>query len=797
MAHKTDVSGWPNAPAAPVAFNATEQDRDKVIADFISDANANKPADTAYFTKFVLAISSLYTGEFKTPDLGKKREDVAADLANVKPSAGSRWEVYRDQARDFLLESKTEDPAKVVMVYQLENGAFKTKGDEKTYSQQLEQQIDAELAKKTGKTMDSTAFATALIYLFRRGSTKAYDAVMKKVDGLKKNNFQPHPDMTAEWDLLNAFPPSRKLSTNAFYAQLGLLDQAVEKFYSTGTAVPALVGAQQPPGSASASSSSSAPASSSSSASAPAASSSSSVSPIATPNFAAKQAAIKATMDRKQQEMNQQLQDLVDLEAKVAQYENLLATVDGKTPLNDAENLRQRIAKKLFFQADSSPLKVMAGQILDNKQIQTDAAAANVSFVDQQAVLEKTYNDTKNIYEDVQTGIKTRADVVNAKLKQLRARSEEIAGTKRVESLLEKMDLAAKEADKQAYEAKLEKDKAAVESDATMLKGYRLTIEGNLSNVKAEATKFNKARKDLQGLENAGPAWWSSVGPSALAKAISLETKILGHVTETDGYLNEVDSFIAKAAAPPSAPALPPAPAPVPVPPPASAPVPVPPPAPAPVPALPPAPAKAPAAPDPKKYKEDRYNQCNVWYHMFDSSRLDASEVYRLAWIKANPAKPWAINFESTTDVIQVLHAAIKKNVSNKVMDLAKPDEFYKTVGTLIASTCQELGMAPPQANTLDEKMLLFVATGASLHQGVQWAYSNERIIAWKFMRLNEIVQTQVDPASKQVKVPDGKGGFDDKDLLTQSRHVSKPQSAKAPKVIPPPPQLRTYEEAY
>lgn len=772
MAHKTDVSAWPKAPSAPVDFKGNEKDRDQFIQDFISSANSNLPdTNNGVFKKFVFAISSLLTDKFNASDPVKQRESVANDLANAKPTPGTRWEVYRDQARDFLLESKTQDPVKVAIVYQLENGLLREQAEEKTHGDALVNHIQKDLATNSGKTMKSDELVTGLIYLFRRGSATVYNQVMKAFqDAKNKVNGQPHPDLVAEWDLLNAFPVSRKLSTLAFYTQLGLLDQAVEKFYSAGTNPPGLVFA-----SASAPASASVPVSSPAPASAPA-NNASSVSPIAlapvplSPPVAAptaKQAAIKATMDNKKVEMDQQLKDLVVLEAKIVEYQKLMAGIDSKT-VDEAEKIRKRISAKAAFVPNSGPLLVMAAKLAENKNIEdTDPQA-----VAQQQTLQQIYDDAKKIYEDGKTGIKPRADAANAALKQLKYDSEKAVGEKTVFTLIYKMDKARANAEKESYGARLERDKATKESDEKVLRAHRLDIETILTTVNNEVTFFNKTMRELRTLEAANPAWWNPIGPTALTKATNMENEILARVPETEAYLKEVEALIAKAISPSSSASAPAAPVPAP---------------PAPVPAS--APYKAPP-PVVDKFKDNRKDQCNVWYHMFDTARLDRSDAYRLAQLEAHPDQPWAINFESILDVIKVLEAAVKTTSPNNVMKLKDHANFYTKVEDLIKATCKELKMAPPQPNTLDEKMLLFVATGASLHDGVQWAYANDQITAWKFLRLTQIVNTRADPASKKIKIVDATGKLTDTNLFTQSRHVPTSQSAKPPKFV-------RIEEAY
>ncbi len=778
MAHKTDVSSWNSAPATPNKFNGTVADKDAIIQQFLSEANNNQPENLALCAKFVSAVSAVIDNEFKDRLPDDRRDELIDNLRKATPTAGTRWEAYREQAVNFLLESKGLTPSsdinpdKVAIVYQLENGLLRDPADEKIRADELLDHIKTRLDPNVGPAMSPERFADCLIYLYRRGSSKVYNQVMTAFKPIRnRGNGKIDPALLDEWELFNSFPEDRKLSTRAFHIKMDLLDKAVEKFYSPKTSssissVPALIPGAQPPV-------------------APVAAPIVNVSPIAIPNanpsvvpvaaqLTPKQKTIKDEMNRLKNDVDLHEMELSLFENNIAKYQKELAALAGQ-PLEKAEQFKQNVSAEKEFKWDTHYLVVMKAHVDENAQIQ---ASASPPVFDQASALQQIYNKAIDTFEDGKTGIKARAAKANADLVKLKTQTigaVNAAVASLIKSFLSQMEALRDDAKNEKIDAKTLRDQASVEyktitgtdlkyhtkdqllieqkrmnrfKSGIKLKSSRVSSDGNI------ATKYYAKISDLSTTHPT--AYMSSGGTVSLASADALEKEIASFKTEVDQYAQDVDNWIADVfSATKTHLAIEDA----------------------------KIPFKA-SPPDPKKYGEDRINQCNVWFHMFDADRLTRSDRYRLAQLEAHPNQPWAINFASDLDTIRVLEAAVKSGRSNKMMDLKDMPNFYKMVENLIIATCEGLKMAPPQPNSMDEKMLLFVATGASLHEGVQWAYSNDGIKAWEFTRLNQVVQAQVDPVNKKIRLPDGT----DANLLTQSRHLA--QSAKAPKFV-------RIEEAY
>lgn len=482
-------------------------------------------------------------------------------------------------------------------------------------------------------------------------------------------------------------------------------------------------------------------------------------------------------MDRLKNDVDLHEMELGFFESNLVKYQKELAALAGQ-PLEKADQFNQNISAEKEFKPDTHYLVVMKAHVDENAQIQTDASNAGTPVLDQASALQKIYNDTKDMYDDVNKGIKSRAAKANADLVSLKtqaAAAVNAAVTNLINSFISQMKSLRDDSKNETNDAKILRDQASVEyktiagtdlryhtKDQLLVEKKRMErfkpgIKLKSSHISSNGNIAAKLYAKISDLKAAHPVSYTISNPTALANADVLKQEIASFKAQVDQYIQDVDNWIADvsnvtnthlnieaAKRPFTAP-----------------------------------------PPDPKKFKDDRVDQCNVWYHMFDADRLARSDAHRLAQLEARPNQPWAINFESISDVIKVLEAAVKTGRSNKMMDLKDKANFYKMVENLIIATCEELKMAPPQPNTLDEKMLLFVATGASLHDGVQWAYANDQITAWKFLRLTQIVNTRVDRAKNKIAI-----AGNDMDLLTQSRHVPKSQSVKPPKFV-------RIEEAY
>lgn len=763
---------WGNAPQAPSLPLSDEKAKDQAIQDFLGHLKNNSAQDNKVLAQFVYAVSAVIVNQFNAKDADLERKNLVNELSNAPQAAPGIWETYREHAKDSLneLSSSSIDVKKAAVHYQLDNGLLtKNKTDDQTYANQIQDHI-------AGKTLVSPRdLVHHLLHLYLYGSRNNYNHTMS---GSKKT-LPPDEDA-----LLSAFPKDRTMSTDAYYAAMPRIETAVDAFVKaqTGTnssnnSVPALTPGAQPPV---------ASVNAAVSANPPPAAPIVSVSPIAIPSAnpsvipvaaqpTPKQKTIKDEMNRLKTDVDVHEMELSLFENNIAKYQKELAALAGQ-PLEKADQFKQNISAEKEFKWDTHYLVVMKAHVDENAQIQTSAPPP---VFDQASALQQIYDKAIDTFEDGKTGIKARAAKANAELVKLKTRAigaVNAAVASLIKSFLSQMEAQRDDAKNEKTDAKTLRDQANVEyktitgtdlkyhtkdqllieqkrmdrfKSGIKLKSSRVSSDGNI------ATKYYAKISDLSTTHPT--AYMSSGGTVSLASADALKKEIAFFKADVDQYAQDVDNWIADVF---SATKL----------------------------HLAIEDAKIPfkaSPPDPKKYGEDRIDQCNVWFHMFDAVRLTRSDRYRLAQLEAHPTKPWAINFASDLDTIRVLEAAVKSGRSNKMMDLKDMPNFYKMVENLVIATCEELKMAPPQPNSMDEQMLLFVATGASLHEGVQWAYSNDRIKAWEFTRLKQVVRSQVvDPVNQKIKLPDGT----DANLLTQSRHLA--QSAKAPKFI-------RIEEAY
>lgn len=742
--HDHDISKYPGAPTAPIKFAKSEAEKDKAIDAFLAKlAQDNAPEDKTIFEETARAASAVMSGELKDANLLTKLQN--APVATTP--ASKRWETFRDETVKFLGYAATTDPVQVAIHYQVDNGFF---NQTPSMVSELQTHITGVLKvpNSNGQPLNPGYFIERVAYLYRCASRGKYNRTMDEVYD-QKAVAPTNPALLAEWELLKKFDQNRASATADYLANFVRYDQVVKDFYAKANgSLPALVAAapapQPPP-----------------------------ANPIDPALIQKTQRDIKDIMDELAKHVST---ELARVDEQVARITRRRTTLDAANDILTLEMARGQIYDQTpVFQVDRKPLVSMAPLIQNNQ----DAEKAHPGIaVPQDAVLQKMYQDAKNMYEDAKTGIDAKAAEANAALTRLKIDVDKKAlatGKVYVDQILVDMRNLRDEAQKEAKEAKAQDAKAQAEFYAQpgveyrgaaslerlkkMLNESALDVSAHASTIRSIVTRLVKQERLIAELNKQSAFWWRTLN---VTSAVTNEAAALRK--EIDGYQASVATISAnlKGASQQADQALG---------------IEV------------TKPAFRVPAPQPDEHKADeRLNQANIWYHMFDSVRLQRTEAYRLDLIKNKKATPWPFNFESTLDVHRVLEAAVKTGKSNKVMDLKDKDNFYKTVDNLIMATCEELKVAPPQANTLNEKMLLFVATGASLDQGVQWVYANDSNTAYKFQRLANAVQSRFD-ANGQIKISDGKGKVDDYDLLTESRHMS--QSAKAPKVI------RAYEEAY
>lgn len=765
------VSDWKDAPTKPDLFTKDVNERDIAIQQFIDDLKKHTQSNDKALEAFVYAVSAVIADQFKDTNPDDKRNDLSADLSTLASSTPSVMESYRKQAVDFLRQSIGLQPSspitkeQVAVLYQLENGLHRVPGDEKTYMDRLQKHISDNLVKDAGPAMPADDFVHDLVYLYRNGSLNAYNHTMKLFNPIRILK-RKDPTLEEEWELLKAFPDERSRSTQAYMASLPLLDQAVKAFYDkrngTNNSVPALTPpAAQPPANPQP-----APAA------APVPVNAAQPAPSLTPE----QQAIRATMDDLKRKVDAELSRVQNFSSKLTRYGTELKSLQRKS-LEAAQELQGRINAEAKYSADTSLLRRMEAQVTDNATIQ---AALTPPMADQQPVLQKIYDDAKAIYDDAKSGIRKQETEANALLDQLKidaATAVNTAGKARLDSIVQGLSLSRDKARGEAKSAQAIRDQAEAEykslpadvqyqSKAKLL-SEKKQFEQHISDIQAKSAAIDAERatwarrfKNLQNIEAANPVWWVSHGPGAMAQAQALKQEIDDFRAEVAKYQNEVEAFlldVEKTRLGPEASK----------------------------------PAFPSTHPDPTKYKDQRYDQANVWYSMFDPVRLKRSEDYRLDLIKNKKATPWPFSFDSVPHVQMIVRAAVQTQKSNKMMDLKDKADFYKTVENLIVATCAELKVAPPQPNSLNEQMLLFVATGASLYWGVQWVYSNDPIVRAEFRRLKDVVESM--KVGDKIPGVDAAGAPKDYPLLTESRHVPPKQSAKAPTSV----AIRPYEDVY
>lgn len=775
---------WVKAPSVPDLPLSDEKAKDQAIQDFFDHLKKNSAQDNKVLAQFIYAVSAVIVDQFKAKDADLERSDLATDLLNVSQKASGIWETYRKHAEDSLRESYSIssgisiDVKKVVVHYQLDNGLLtKNKTDDQTYANRIQDHI-------TGKTLMSPGdLVHHLLHLYLYGSRNNYNHAMS---ALGSAGVRPlPPDENA---LFNAFPADRNMLTRAYYDAMPRIETAVDAFVKaqTGTnssinSVPALTPGAQPPAVP-------APANVAAPVNPPAAApvnppAAVPVVPVAPAPANApaapaplplaltpEQIAIRTTVDQLKAEADKDLASIGVFETLLKNREGDLKAAVAGNVLADIVKAREALLVLSEFKSNTKLLTRIDAQLNANTNLE-----ANVKSASQQADLVSIRDSVQKMYDDPSTGIHDRERAANAFLRQLR--TDSITAIRNIGQPIVDPIIAAIEAARdtvqgeaktaQAVRVSADTDyktflrdraefqpRSKLEAELRQLKKHKGDIDAHAQTILAEQTASAAEMATLKDYETKNPKWWWIVGPKALSSAQKLTAEIAGFKADVDQYAQEVQDLIADVSKK----------------------------------RLAIEDAKIPfkaSPPDPKKYGEDRIDQCNVWFHMFDADRLTRSDRYRLAQLEAHPNQPWAINFASDLDTIRVLEAAVKSGRSNKMMDLKDMPNFYKMVENLIIATCEELKMAPPQPNSMDEQMLLFVATGASLHEGVQWAYSNDRIKAWEFTRLKQVVRSQVvDPVNQKIKLPDGT----DANLLTQSRHLA--QSAKVPKFI-------RIEEAY
>lgn len=762
---------WGNAPQAPSLPLSDEKVKDQAIQDFLDHLKKNSAQDNKVLAQFVYAVSAVIVNQFNAKDADLERKNLVNELSNAPQAAPGIWETYREHAKDSLneLSSSSIDVKKAAVHYQLDNGLLtKNKTDDQTYANQIQDHI-------AGKTLVSPRdLVHHLLHLYLYGSRNNYNHTMS---GSKKT-LPPDEDA-----LLSAFPKDRTMSTDAYYAAMPRIETAVDAFVKaqTGTnssinSVPALTPGAQPPAAPV-----NPPAAVPVVPVAPAP-----VNPPAAPvnppapaplplALTPEQVAIRTTVDQLKAEADQDLANIGTFETRLRNRETDLKAAVAGNVLVDIGKARDALWALSEFKSNTKLLPRIDAQLNANTDLEAKMQSQSQAFASQQVDLVNIRDSVRKMYDDQSTGIHARERAANSWLRSLR--SESIAALRAIGQPIVGPIIAAIEAARdtikgeaktaQAVHVSADTDyrtflrdraefqpRSKLEDELRLLKKHKDDIDAHAQTILAEQKASAAEMVTLKDYEKKKPTWWSIVGPKALSSAQTLTAEIDRFKAEVDQYTQDVDNWIADV----SKNRL----------------------------AIEDAKIRFKASPpDPKKYGEDRIDQCNVWFHMFDADRLTRSDRYRLAQLEAHPNQPWAINFASDLDTIRVLEAAVKSGRSNKMMDLKDMPNFYKMVENLIIATCEGLKMAPPQPNSMDEKMLLFVATGASLHEGVQWAYSNDRIKAWEFTRLKQVVRSQVvDPVNQKIKLPDGT----DANLLTQSRHLA--QSTKAPKFI-------RIEEAY
>lgn len=793
---------WDNYPKAPKALIASETARDAAIADFFTNLKANAKEDDKVLKDFVYAVSAVIANQFnadaKVAEVA--RQKLAADLNGVAPKASGAWETYRKHAMDSLTTASNGsiDVNKVAAHYQLDNGLLTTNAaNELTYVTLLQTHIRDHLVKDDDVPMTPPKdFVHHLLYLYLYGSRNHYDTVMAPFEPIRSTP-RVSPLLQDEWNLLCAFPKDRFMTADVYYSLFQPIGTAVDAFIKaqTGTAnsLPALTPPGAPVGNVPVNPP--APVVNPPAGNVPAPVGNAPVNPPAAnvPAVAAvpvpaaplplaltpEQIAIRQTVDQLKTEADKDLADIGAFETLLKNRETDLQAAIAGNVLKDIGTARDALLALSEFKSNTKLLTRIDAQLNANADLEAKMKTQSQAFASQQADLVSIRDSVQKMYDDPSTGIHARERAANALSRKLQTDSITALrniGKQKVDPIIAAIEAARDTVQGEAKVAQVARvsadndyntflrdraefqPRSKLEDELRLLKKHKNDIDAHAQTILAEQKASTVEIVALEDYEKKNPTWWSIVGPKALTSAQKLAAEIASFKADVEKYSREVQDLIADVSknrlgieeakiqfkAPP---------------------------------------------PDPKKFKNDRVDQCNVWYHMFDTDRLDRSDAYRLAQLEAHPSQPWAINFESILDVIRVLEAAVKRGNaeqrSNWMMNLKDHANFYKMVENLIIATCEELKMAPPQPNTLDEKMLLFVATGASLHDGVQWAYANDQITAWKFLRLTQIVNTRADRAKNKIAI-----AGNDMDLLTQSRHVPKSQSVKAPQFV-------RIEEAY
>lgn len=779
---------WDNYPKAPKALIASKTARDAAIQAFLVNLQANAKEDDKVLKDFVYAVSAVIFDQFNEGKAAETaRLQLVTDLNGVASQTPSMWETYRKHAVDSLTtaSSGSIDVNKVAAHYQLDNGLLTTNAaNELAYVTRLQKHIQDHLVKDDDVPMTPPKdFVHHLLYLYLYGSRNHYDTVMAPFEPIRSTP-RVSSLLQDEWNLLCAFPKDRFMTADVYYSLFQPIGTAVDAFIKaqTGTAnsLPALTPPGAPPA-GNAPVNPPAPVVNPPAGNVPAPAANVPAA-AAVPVVPVPPAPLPLALTPEQQSLRKKVDEIKKLagddnlmigifETRVTTKEaELKAAVSTKT-VADLDKIREAISKTSVFLPNTKLINRIDAWLSTNQRLESAVPPPPVS---QQADLQIIYNDVKKMYEEQTTGIIDRAKNANARLQALEAQAVaelSAVGQAAVDPVIARLEAIKTTVQGEAKAAKTEYDlaeaeyrkyvlspakyrvKTDLEKEVTDLKTLKSAIDGHAKTTLDNQTDAKKELVSLKALEQRKSSWWPFVGPVALTKADAIKKQIYGFKADVDKQVQEIDALIAKVSserlgieeakiqfkAPP---------------------------------------------PDPKKFKDERIDQCNVWYHMFDADRLARSDAYRLAHLKAHPDQPWAINFDSDVDVIQVLEAAVKTGKSNRMMDLKDKANFYKMVENLVMATCEELKMAPPQPNSLDEQMLLFVATGASLYDGVLWAYANDSINAWKFTRMHRLIQLRVDPKSNKINI-----AGTNMNLLTKSRHSS--QSTKASKVI------SQYEEAY
>lgn len=743
--HDHEISRYPGAPTAPIKYNKSDADKDAAIDAFLAKlAEDGAAIDPKITEQAARAASAVMSGELKDANLISKLKNAPVAAAPVAP----QWNVFRDETVKFLGYTTTTDPVQVAIHYQVDNGFFRVQGS--AFVSELQNHINGVLKvpNSNGKPLNPGYFIERVAYLYRCASRAEYNHTMNEVYDAKAV-APTDPALLIEWNLLKEFGQNRAMATTDYLSRFARYDKAVKDFYAAVNGSPSAPVQQQPQANPVAQ---------------PA--------PVIDPAQVQKtQQDIKDTMDELKKHVADELKRV---NAQIDRIDKFRQSLDAANDITSLEFTRDTIYNLPVFKVDRKPLDNMVPLIQNNQD--TEKASPGVA-VAQDAALQQVYQDAKNVYEDGKTGINAKAAEASSLLTRLRIDVDtktNAAGKVYVDQILAEMrklrgeaQAEAKLASGQEASAKAEfyaqpgveyRSAASLQNLKKALNEFALDISTHASTIRSIVTKLAKQEKLIAEVNTRSPFWWRNlnVANAVTDEASALRKEIDGFQASTATAYANVRGASQEAGMKLGIESAKPA-------------------------------FRVPA-PKPDEYKADeRLNQANLWYHMFDSPRLHRTDAYRLDLIKNKKATPWPFNLSnSLLDVYTVLEAAVKTNKSNWMAKLKDPAEFYKAVDNLIMATCVELGnVAPPQPNTKDEKMFLFVATGASLGLGVQWVYANDRDTAYQFQRLADAVKSRVDDKG-QIVIP---GNAAPVSLLTESRHSS--QSAKAPKVI------QAYEEAY